>query len=178
MKNHPTSDLVGKVAYRILKHKFISTFSDEDSDEAFFALDHFSPHELQGFIKEAQADKETFDRLKILFPKNTVEGADIDERYVTDGSAVSVRNKKKDGKVVITSANEEDVRESLGNKTILSTTDLSSDDRAHTIWAEVLISQQPFTIGSQTKGRLRHSAKRSLSRLKSNCTRLPRICRV
>lgn len=154
MKNHPTSDLVGKVAYRILKHKFISTFSDEDSDEAFFALDHFSPHELQGFIKEAQADKETFDRLKILFPKNTVEGADIDERYVTDGSAVSVRNKKKDGKVVITSANEEDVRESLGNKTILSTTDLSSDDRAHTIWAEVLISQQPFTIGSQTKGEI------------------------
>lgn len=151
MQTHPTSDLIGKVTYQILKPKFASTLNDEDSNGAFMALDHFSPHELKGFIKAAQADGEIFDDLEILFPRSTVEGAGIDEEFITDSSAVSVRNKEKNGKIVITSANEEDVKESLGNKTIISTTDLSNDDKAPAIWAEVLISQQTFPIGNQTK---------------------------
>jgi len=42
---------------------------------------------------------------------STVEGAGIDEEFITDSSAVSVRNKEKNGKIVITSANEDDVKE-------------------------------------------------------------------
>jgi len=65
MQTHPTSDLIGKVTYQILKSKFTSTFNDEDCNGAFMALDHFSPHELKGFIKAAQADGEIFDDLEI-----------------------------------------------------------------------------------------------------------------
>lgn len=160
MPNHPISDLIGKVAYRILKPKFQSTLSDEDNNGAFMALDHFSPTELQGFIKAAQDDNEMFDNLEILFPRSTVEGADVDDAFITDSSAVSVRNKDKNGKIVITSANEEDVKESLGNKTIISTTDLATDAKAPEIWADVLLS---FPVGEQTRKEIEAFCKAILS---------------
>lgn len=163
MQNHLTSDLIGKVAYRILKPKFESTLNDEDNNGAFIALDHFGPLELKGFIKAAQDDNEVFGNLEILFPRSTVKGAEVKEEFITDSSAVSVRNKEKNGKIVITSANEEDVKESLGNKTIISTADLSNDAKAPQIWAEVLLSQQSFPVGDQTKKEIEAFCKAILS---------------
>jgi S-DNA-T family DNA segregation ATPase FtsK/SpoIIIE len=151
MANHPTSDLIGKVAYEILKPQFLSTINDPDSNGAFLALSHFEPLELKGFIKAAKSDHEIFSDLEIIFPKSTVEGADVDAEYTTECSAVSVRNKEKNGKIVITCANEEDVKESLGNKTIISTSDLTTDENAPGIWADVLLMEQSFTLSEQAK---------------------------
>ncbi len=151
MQNHTTSDLIGNVAYWILKPQFKSTLSDEDNNGAFFALEDFSSRQLKGFIKAAQDDSEIFGDLEILFPRNTVEGANVEEAFITELSAVNVRNKEKNGKIVITSANEEDVKESLGNKTIISIDDLANDATAPTIWAKVLLSLQTFPVSSQIR---------------------------
>ena len=160
MPDHSTSDLIGKVAYRILKPQFESILSDEYNNGAFMALDHFSPHELHGFIKAAQDDNEMFRYLDILFPKSTVKDADVDDGFTTDSSAVRIRNKEKNDKIVITSINEEDVKESLGNKTIFSITDLATDDDDFEIWADVLLS---FPVGDQTRKEIKAFCKAILS---------------
>ncbi|MGB6221033.1 FtsK/SpoIIIE domain-containing protein [Haloferula sp.] len=151
MSEHPTSHLIGEIAYNIAKTKFAPVLSEDDHDGAFLALSYFKPHELKGFIDSAQKDANSFVSLKILFPESTVPGAGIDPQFLTKHSAVNVRAIQRERKVVITCANEEDVKESLGNKNILSKSDLNNDEVAGEIWSGVLLGKQSFTLSEPSQ---------------------------
>lgn len=151
MPVHPISLLIGEIAYTITKARLESVLSDEDHDGGFLVLSDFNPDELKGFIEAAQSDPLTFGNLRIAFPELTVQGADIDPFFQTKDSAVKIRNAQRNGKVDITCSNEPDVRESLGNKSMLSKSDLSNDDAAGSIWTEVLLSKVTFTLSDPSR---------------------------
>lgn len=151
MTEHPISHLIGEIAYNIAKTKFAPVLSEDDHDGAFLALSYFKPHELKGFIDAAQKDTKSFGSLRILFPESIVPAAGIDSKFLTKHSAVNVRAIQRDRKVVITCANEEDVKESLGNKNILSKSDLNNDEIAGEIWSAVLHSKQRFNLSDASQ---------------------------
>jgi len=151
MSDHPISLLIGEIAYTITKARLESVLSDEDHDGAFLVLSDFNPHELKGFITAALSDKPTIKSLRIAFPELTVQGADIDPSFQTKDSAVKIRNAQRNGKVDITCSNEPDVRESLGNKSMLSKNDLTNDDAASSIWTEVLLSKVTFSLSDPSR---------------------------
>jgi S-DNA-T family DNA segregation ATPase FtsK/SpoIIIE len=151
VSEHPTSHLIGEIAYNIAKTKFAPVLSEDDHDGAFLALSYFKPHELKGFIDSAQKDTRSLGSLRILFPESTVLGAGIHSQFLTKHSAVNVRAIQRDRKVVITCANEEDVKESLGNKNILSKSDLNNDEVAGEIWSDVLLGKQSFILSDGSK---------------------------
>jgi len=147
----PTPFLIGEIAYNIAKTKFAPVLADEDHDGAFLALSYFKPLELKGFIDTAQKDLASFGSLKILLPESTVRDAGIDPQFLTKGSAVNVRSIQRERKIVITCSNEEDVKESLGNKDIISTSDLNNDDIAGEIWSNILLGKQKFRISDASR---------------------------
>lgn len=138
--------LVGKVAYLLAKEQF-----KDEQEGAFFVLKQLTPEQLIGFVNSAEGDTDYYPSLTIKFPRSTMVGTIIDEKYLTDDSAVNVRNEDLDGKIVFTNDLESDVRESLSNKSAIGHEDITSSKLTAKIWADVLKTKANASLGENAE---------------------------
>jgi S-DNA-T family DNA segregation ATPase FtsK/SpoIIIE len=149
--DHTTSLLIGEIAYNIAKTKFAPVLSEDDHSGGFLALSYFKPHELKGFIDAAQKDTTSFGSLRILFPESTVPNAGINAKFLTKFSAANVRALQRNDKIFITCSNEPDVKETLGNKSVVTHDELSSSESIAEVWTSVLLGKLDFTLSDASQ---------------------------
>ena len=141
--NQKVHHLVGKVAYLMAKDQF-----EAEQDGAFFVLKQLTPGQLIGFVNSAEQDAQHYGNIAIKFPRSTMVGCKIDEKYLVDDSAVNVRNADDEGKIIFTNDLETDVKESLSNKSSIGHEDIISAKSAAATWLNVLKSETGAILDS------------------------------
>jgi DNA segregation ATPase FtsK/SpoIIIE, S-DNA-T family len=151
--------LVGAVAleYVLLKLK-PQLEEDPDFRGAFHVLSGFSEEQLVGFINATIAVGARASRLQIQFPEADLRGFTVDGRYTTSESSVNVRNRPRNGFVVVTAEVEKDAGASLSDSDSTDASDLKDKEIAST-WVECVSK----TVGT---GLLPEDRKRAEAMLK------------
>ncbi|MDY7577266.1 FtsK/SpoIIIE domain-containing protein [Herbaspirillum sp. RTI4] len=128
--------LVGAIALEYVLLKFKPLMEDDDSRGAFHVLSGFSADQLVGFIRAKDAKGQETTRLRLQFPATALSGHDINPLYLTDDSAVGVRNQPRgSGLIVLTAEVENDAEASLADSDRTDASDLKDKNIAH-IWVD------------------------------------------
>ena len=128
--------LVGAIALEYVLLKFKPPTEDDDFRGAFHVLSGFSSEQLVGFIRAKDADNQRTAQLQLQFPAIALTGYDINSAYLTDASAVGVRNQTRgNGLIVLTAEVEDDAEASLADSDRTDASDLKDKSIAH-IWVE------------------------------------------
>lgn len=145
------TDIIGSITYKIALKKFCPILAEEEHNGGFLVLDNFTPEQLAGFIEAAKKDTQNFSSVKIKFPASVMQGITIEDEFLTNGTAVKVRNQPLDGFIVITCSNEDAVEESLGNKEKISHEDLREDKESVGFLVSTLAAPYGQKCDAQTK---------------------------
>lgn len=128
--------LVGAIALEHVLLKFKPQTEDDDFRGAFHVLSGFSPEQLVGFIQAKVAGGHRTARLDLQFPSVALATYGVSPAFLTDESAVGVRNQTRgNGLIVLTAEVEDDAGASLADSDRTDASDLKDKDIAH-IWVE------------------------------------------
>ena len=130
--------IVATVAFEFAKSSFVPMLEDDEFTGALYVLSGFTPTQLAQFVDVATREFDNKDKLQISFPASELAGFGIPQNCLVDSSAVSIRNSKRMGKIVITSDTEADVGASLGNKSTIESDQLKEDPEAARIWVKAV----------------------------------------
>lgn len=135
-KNNSPDALIGAIAFEYVLQKFKSQTEDAEFRGAFHVLSGFSPEQLVGFINAKDAAGHKSARLHLQFPSSALAGLGVDPAYLTDASAVGVRNQTRgNGLIVLTAEIEDDAEASLADSDRTDASDLK-DKRIASTWVE------------------------------------------
>jgi S-DNA-T family DNA segregation ATPase FtsK/SpoIIIE len=134
----PSESLVGAVALELVLLR-LKPLLEEDLDfrGAFHVLSGFTAEQLVGFIRAKEAAGVRAARLQIQFPEFAVYGYGIDPSHTAAESAVNVRNRERNGAVVITAEVETDAEASLADSDRTDVSDLK-DKSAARVWVDLV----------------------------------------
>jgi S-DNA-T family DNA segregation ATPase FtsK/SpoIIIE len=128
--------LVGAIALEYVLLKLRPQLEeDPDFRGAFHVLSGFSAEQLVGFIQAKDAAGARATRLQILFPAFELSGHGVDPSYTTTESSVNVRNRERNGSVILTAEVENDAEASLADSDRTDASDLKAKEIAH-IWVD------------------------------------------
>lgn len=128
--------LVGAIALEFILKKLRPQLDDDpDFRGAFHVLSGFSPAQLVGFIQAKEAAGVRSDRLHIQFPRSELVAYDVDPSYTTPESSVNVRNRERNGSVILTAEVENDAEASLADSDRTDASDLRTRELAD-IWVD------------------------------------------
>lgn len=113
MRTRDYDHLVGAIALVHVRERYLARITEEDFDGGFHVLSGFTAKQLAGFAAELQEDGDFASRVRIRFPAAFLAGLDVPEDFLTSKSAVDVRNRDYNGKLVITAELEKDAGASL-----------------------------------------------------------------
>src|SRR4051812_28103957 len=105
--------LVGAIALSHVREKYRERVCEEDFDGGFHVLSGFGPRQLAGFAHELTRHAQFADKVNIQFPAHLLASEEMPNSMLTTKSAVDVRNRDYDGKLVIAAELEKDAGASL-----------------------------------------------------------------
>jgi DNA segregation ATPase FtsK/SpoIIIE, S-DNA-T family len=105
--------LVGAIALTHVRDKYRERVDDADFDGGFHVLSGFSPRQLAGFSHELARHPGFSQKVTIQFPAHLLESEGLPGSMLTTKSAVDVRNRDYEGRLVITAELEKDAGASL-----------------------------------------------------------------
>lgn len=128
--------LVGAVALEYILVKFRGTLeNDLESGGAFHVLTGFSVEQLVGLIRARGAAGARAARLRLQIAEARLRLFDVDPSCLTQDSALNVRNRPRDGSVVVAAVLEEDELASMADSDATDASDLKHKDVAG-IWVD------------------------------------------
>ncbi len=138
--------LVGAVALEYVLLKFKSVLNeDPDFGGAFHVLSGFSAEQLVGFIEAKNAAGVRASRLELQIPEFGVRGYQVDTSCLTHDSALNVRNRERNGSVVVTAELEEDEGASIADSDRTDAADLK-DKALASLWVEFVARELGLTL--------------------------------
>jgi S-DNA-T family DNA segregation ATPase FtsK/SpoIIIE len=126
---------------------------DPDFRGAFHVLSGFSPEQLAGFIKASINAADRTSRLTIQFPEQELLPFGISSHYTTSDSSVSVRNRERNGTVVLTAEVEADAQASLADSDRTDASDLKDKAIAH-VWVDFVAKNVGINLLPEDKKKL------------------------
>jgi S-DNA-T family DNA segregation ATPase FtsK/SpoIIIE len=136
MSINPPDATVGAIALEYVLLKFKPHLEDDpDFRGAFHVLSGFSAEQLAGFIQASIDAAPRASHLQIQFPEFELRAYNVLPRYTTTDSAVNVRNRERDGFVILTAEVEADAEASLADSDRTDASDLKDKAIAH-IWVD------------------------------------------
>src|SRR5690348_12964266 len=125
MKTNSPDALVGAIALEFVLLKLRPQVDEDPAFRgAFHVLSGFSPEQLVGFIDACVAAGQRATALEIQFPEYELRGLGVDTKFTTSDSSVNVRNRKRNGSIVLTAEVEADAEASLADSDRTDASDL------------------------------------------------------
>ena len=179
LENH--DQIVGAIALNHIRFKYLSRLAEPGFDGGFHILSGFNPKQLAGFALELQKDAVFSSKVTLQFPAEKMADESLSPEFLTDKSAVDVRNRDYNGKLVIAAELEKDAAASLAECDRTDAEEIRSDALAE-MWVDivsrrldvVLIDEAKKQLVAATKG-LFSSAR---STLKTTCSFLCQTLRI
>lgn len=135
-EHYNPESLVGAVALEVVLSKLRSQLeNDADFRGAFHVLSGFSAEQLIGFIQAKNNAGVRASKIEIQFPDFAMQKFQINRCFLTAESAVSVRNRERNGLVTITAEMEADAEASLADSDRTDASDLK-DKSVAPVWVD------------------------------------------
>jgi S-DNA-T family DNA segregation ATPase FtsK/SpoIIIE len=155
--------LVGAITLEYVLSKLRPELEEEaEFRGAFHVLSGFSAEQLVGFIRAKEVASARAARLQIQFPEFELRGHGVDPSYTTTESAVNVRNRERDGSVVLTAEVENDAEASLADSDRTDASDLKAKEIAD-VWVE-FVAKRAYSIPDAAQRRKRVNSSLQSSR--------------
>jgi S-DNA-T family DNA segregation ATPase FtsK/SpoIIIE len=105
--------LVGAIALSHVRDRFRNRVAEEDFDGGFHVLSGFTPRQLAGFARALLLTPDFASNVRIRFSAQLLSKEGIPQEFLTERSAVKIRNEPYEGKLVIAAELEKDAGTSL-----------------------------------------------------------------
>lgn len=136
MNINPPDTLVGAVALEFVLLKLKPQVDDDpDFRGAFHVLSGFSAEQLVGFINASVQAGPRASCLQIQFPEFELRGSGVDSKFLTADSSVNVRNRARNGSIILTAEVEADAEASLADSDRTDASDLK-DKAIIPVWVD------------------------------------------
>lgn len=136
MKINPPDALVGAIALEFVLLKLKPQAEDDpDFRGAFHVLSGFSAEQLAGFINARVDAGQRASCLQIQFPEFELRSLGVDSKFTTADSSVNVRNRERNGSIVLTAEVEADAEASLADSDRTDASDLK-DKAIIPVWID------------------------------------------
>jgi S-DNA-T family DNA segregation ATPase FtsK/SpoIIIE len=136
MNVSPPDALVGAIALEYVLLRLKPQLEDDpDFRGAFHVLSGFSAEQLAGFVQASIDAGDRAARLTIQFPEFELRPYGVSSQYTTTDSSVNVRNRERNGSVMLTAEVEADAEASLADSDHTDASDLK-DKAIANIWVD------------------------------------------
>jgi len=172
--------MVGRIVARYVCAKYAERLFDEDFDGGFHVLSGFTPSQLAGFCDAIYEEQRIRDRVSIRFPASALADAGLPKDALTEHSAVAVRNRSYEQRLVVTAEMERDAAASLAECDRTDVEDIRSDLVAD-LWLECIASSVGVILIEDTKryfiAALKGLFETAQSNLRTTCQFLSEVLR-
>lgn len=179
LENH--DQIVGAIALNHIRSKYLGRITEPEFDGGFHVLSGFNPKQLAGFATELQKDAAFSSKITIQFPAENMAEESLPAEFLTDKSAVDVRNRDYNGKLVIAAELEKDAAASLAECDRTDAEEIRSDALAE-MWVDLVSKRVGVELIDEAKKQLVAATKglfsTARSTLKTTCAFLCQTLRI